>query len=110
MTLSIQYLALMLWGITYFIHFTLGLCLKKLSLICTSSSDSLDFSSASMDKDLSGSVCFKSNISTEDYSQDDDTRDTLDSEGDFDQPLYPGSHLTFFKSHLKCFSMQYVIT
>jgi hypothetical protein len=69
----------------------------------SSGSDSLDFSSSSMDKDSSGSVCFDSSLSTEDHSQDDDTSNTLDSEGDFDQPLYPGSSLTFFDSHLQVF-------
>ena len=66
----------------------------------SSGSDSLDFSSSSMDED---SVCFNSSLSTEDHSQDDDTSNILDSEGDFDQPLYPGSSLTFFESHLQVF-------
>ena len=69
----------------------------------SSGSDSLDFSSSSMDEDSSRSVCFNSSLSTEDHSKDDDASNELDSEGDFDQPLYPESSLTFFKSHLQVF-------
>ena len=70
----------------------------------SSGSDSLDFSSSSFDEDSSSSVGFNSSLSTGDHSQDDAASNTVDSEGDFDQPLYPGSHLTFFESHLQVFS------
>jgi hypothetical protein len=60
------------------------------------SSSSMDETASSMDENSSGS---EDNLPTEDHSQDDE----LDSEGNFDQPLYPGAHLTFFESHLSVF-------
>ena len=70
----------------------------------SSGSFSLDFSSSPMDEDTSGSLCFDSNLSTEDHSQDDGASSSLDSGDDiFDQLLYTGAKLTFFESHLQVF-------
>ena len=63
------------------------------------SSSSMDETSSSMDENSSGSIGFEDSLPTEDHSEDDE----LDSEGNFNQPLYPGAYLTFFESHLQVF-------
>ena len=59
-----------------------------------SSFSSMDATPSSVD-DMNSSA----SLPPEDQSQDDD----VSVEGNFDQPLYPGAHLTFFESHLQVF-------